>query len=69
MTSMAGLPFAESMPKFKAGVSAPFHLYNPCTHRLGQIAHQGGPQPDHQFILKPVTGEGRVSSLVVQSLL
>ncbi|CAE6413624.1 unnamed protein product [Rhizoctonia solani] len=43
MTSMAGLPFAEAMPKFNAG-----------------IAHQGKPQPDHQFILKPVTGQGRV---------
>ncbi|GAB1518861.1 Vacuolar protein sorting-associated protein 13 [Rhizoctonia solani] len=43
MTSMAGLPFAEAMPKFNAG-----------------IAHRGKPQPDHQFILKPVTGEGRV---------
>ncbi|CAE6488407.1 unnamed protein product [Rhizoctonia solani] len=42
MTSMAGLPFAEAMPKFKAG-----------------IAHHGKPQPDHQFILKPVTGQGR----------
>ncbi|ELU43058.1 vacuolar protein sorting-associated protein vps13 [Rhizoctonia solani AG-1 IA] len=45
MTSMAGLPFAEAMPKFNAG-----------------IAHRGKPQPDHQFILKPVTGEGRVST-------
>ncbi|KAG8691548.1 hypothetical protein FRC11_001538 [Ceratobasidium sp. 423] len=43
MTSMAGLPLAEAMPKFKAG-----------------IAHHGKPQPDHQFILKPVTGQGRV---------
>ncbi|KAH7345058.1 hypothetical protein B0J17DRAFT_763771 [Rhizoctonia solani] len=43
MTSMAGLPFAEAMPKFNAG-----------------IAHQGKPQPEHQFILKPVTGQGRV---------
>ncbi|CAE6445232.1 unnamed protein product [Rhizoctonia solani] len=43
MTSMAGLPFAEAMPKFNAG-----------------IAHHGKPQPDHQFILKPVTGQGRV---------
>ncbi|CEL57657.1 Vacuolar protein sorting-associated protein 13 OS=Saccharomyces cerevisiae (strain ATCC 204508 / S288c) GN=VPS13 PE=1 SV=1 [Rhizoctonia solani AG-1 IB] len=43
MTSMAGLPLAEAMPKFNAG-----------------IAHHGKPQPNHQFILKPVTGEGRV---------
>ncbi|CAE6434049.1 unnamed protein product, partial [Rhizoctonia solani] len=43
MTSMAGLPLAEAMPKFNAG-----------------IAHHGKPQPDHQFILKPVTGQGRV---------
>ncbi|KAG8709546.1 hypothetical protein FRC08_018268, partial [Ceratobasidium sp. 394] len=43
MTSMAGLPFAEAMPKFKAGIS-----------------HHDQPPPDHQFILKPVTGQGRV---------
>ncbi|KAG9102497.1 hypothetical protein FRC06_001944 [Ceratobasidium sp. 370] len=43
MTSMAGLPFAEAMPKFKAG-----------------ICHHDQPPPDHQFILKPVTGQGRI---------
>ncbi|QRV76706.1 vacuolar protein sorting-associated protein 13 [Ceratobasidium sp. AG-Ba] len=43
MTSMAGMPFAEAMPKFKAGIS-----------------HHDQPPPDHQFILKPVTGQGRV---------
>ncbi|KAJ1311503.1 hypothetical protein OPQ81_009990 [Rhizoctonia solani] len=44
MTSMAGLPLAEAMPKFNAG-----------------IAHHGKPYPEHQFILKPVTGQGRIT--------
>lgn len=59
---MAGLPYSEAIEKFKAMVTSVSALYPTNTHSdhyCVQIASEKHAK-DHQYILKPVSGEGRV---------
>ena len=59
--SLAGLSHHDFVKKFTELVCRVLlHGIGSATHICFQISH-GKYTPDHQFILKPVTGEGRVS--------
>jgi hypothetical protein len=58
---MAGLPKSEAIQKFTSLVkSTPSAILFEVAHNILKISH-GDDHSNHQFILKPVSGEGRVS--------
>lgn len=51
---------------FRQWFRIPFEFDFPAHDEIVQIAREGAPQ-DHQFILKPVSGEGRVSQICTET--